>query len=226
MAGMNLQQGLQDLSIQFVPFMMAVVFHEFAHGYMANRYGDTTARDAGRLTLNPAPHVDVLGTLILPILMMVSGVSFLFGWARPVPINPSRFKNYRSGLFWVSFAGPGMNFLMALVSGAAFAAIRTWMPETFYLHEPLVSMAIASVTVNYALAIFNLIPLPPLDGSKMVQSFLSYDATRKYEAISQYSFFILMGLMWTGSLSVLGYPIVFLRNLTLYGMTLLFGSPL
>lgn len=223
---MNLQQGLQDLSIQFVPFMMAVVFHEFAHGYMANRYGDTTARDAGRLTLNPAPHVDVLGTLILPILMMVSGVSFLFGWARPVPINPSRFKNYRSGLFWVSFAGPGMNFLMALVSGAAFAAIRTWMPETFYLHEPLVSMAIASVTVNYALAIFNLIPLPPLDGSKMIQSFLSYDATRKYEAISQYSFFILMGLMWTGSLSVLGYPIVFLRNLTLYGMTLLFGSPL
>ena len=223
---MNLQQGLQDLSIQFVPFMMAVVFHEFAHGYMANRYGDTTARDAGRLTLNPAPHVDVLGTLILPILMMVSGVSFLFGWARPVPINPSRFKNYRSGLFWVSFAGPGMNFLMALISGAAFAAIRTWMPETFYLHEPLVSMAIASVTVNYALAIFNLIPLPPLDGSKMVQSFLSYDATRKYEAISQYSFFILMGLMWTGSLSVLGYPIVFLRNLTLYGMTLLFGSPL
>lgn len=226
MTGMNLQQGLQDLSIQFVPFMMAVVFHEFAHGYMANRYGDTTARDAGRLTLNPAPHVDVLGTLILPILMMVSGVSFLFGWARPVPINPSRFKNYRSGLFWVSFAGPGMNFLMALVSGAAFAAIRTWMPETFYLHEPLVSMAIASVTVNYALAIFNLIPLPPLDGSKMIQSFLSYDATRKYEAISQYSFFILMGLMWTGSLSVLGYPIVFLRNLTLYGMTLLFGSPL
>jgi Zn-dependent protease len=223
---MNLQQGLQDLSIQFVPFMMAVVFHEFAHGYMANRYGDTTARDAGRLTLNPAPHVDVLGTLILPILMMVSGVSFLFGWAKPVPINPSRFKNYRSGLFWVSFAGPGMNFLMALVSGAAFAAIRTWMPETFYLHEPLVSMAIASVTVNYALAIFNLIPLPPLDGSKMIQSFLSYDATRKYEAISQYSFFILMGLMWTGSLSVLGYPIVFLRNLTLYGMTLLFGSPL
>ncbi len=223
---MNLQQGLQDLSIQFVPFMMAVVFHEFAHGYMANRYGDTTARDAGRLTLNPAPHVDVLGTLILPILMMVSGVSFLFGWARPVPINPSRFKNYRAGLFWVSFAGPGMNFLMALVSGAAFAAIRTWMPETFYLHEPLVSMAIASVTVNYALAIFNLIPLPPLDGSKMIQSFLSYDATRKYEAISQYSFFILMGLMWTGSLSVLGYPIVFLRNLTLYGMTLLFGSPL
>ena len=223
---MNLQQGLQDLSIQFVPFMMAVVFHEFAHGYMANRYGDTTARDSGRLTLNPAPHVDVLGTLILPILMMVSGVSFLFGWARPVPINPSRFKNYRSGLFWVSFAGPGMNFLMALLSGAAFAAIRTWMPETFYLHEPLVGMAIASVTVNYALAIFNLIPLPPLDGSKMVQSFLSYDATRKYEAISQYSFFILMGLMWTGALSVLGYPIVFLRNLTLYGMTVLFGSPL
>jgi Zn-dependent protease len=87
-------------------------------------------------------------------------------------------------------------------------------------------MAIASVTVNYALAIFNLIPLPPLDGSKMVQSFLSYDATRKYEAVSQYSFFILMGLMWTGALSVLGYPIVFLRNLTLYGMTVLFGSPL
>ncbi len=222
---MDLQKGLQDLSIQFVPFMMAVVFHEFAHGFMAHRYGDDTAKEQGRLTLNPAPHIDILGTLVFPILMMVTGMHLLFGWARPVPINPNRFRKYRPGLFWVSFAGPGMNFLLALVSGAAFAAIQRWVPETFTLYEPLLAMTVASVTVNYALGIFNLIPLPPLDGSKMIQSFLSFNATRRYETLAQYSFFILLALMWTGALSVLGTPIVIARNLTLFGMSRLFGLP-
>jgi Zn-dependent protease len=222
---MDLQKGLQDLSIQFVPFMMAVVFHEFAHGLVAHRYGDDTAKEMGRLTLNPAPHIDVLGTLVFPILMMVTGMHLLFGWARPVPIDPTRFKKYRPALFWVSFAGPAMNFFLALLSGAAFAAIRAWVPEDFYLFEPLLAMAVASVTINYALGIFNLIPLPPLDGSKMIQSFLSLEATRKYEAIAQYSFFILLALMWTGALSVLSYPIVFARNLTLFGASRLFGLP-
>ena len=220
---MDFEQGLRNLSIQFVPFMMAVVFHEFAHGFVANRWGDPTAKDAGRLTLNPAPHVDPLGTLLFPVLMMVTGMNLLFGWARPVPIDPTRFKKYRLGLFWVSFAGPGMNFILALVSGAGFAAIQSWMPRDFYLYEPLLGMTIASVTVNYALGIFNLLPLPPLDGSKMIQSFLSLRATLKYEALAQYSFFILLALLWTGALSFLSWPIVMARNLTLFGMAQLFG---
>src|SRR3954470_13356393 len=105
----SITENIQSLSIQFVPFVMAVVFHEYAHGFIANRWGDNTAKAAGRLTLNPVPHIDVLGTLIFPIVNMLSGMSLLFGWARPVPINPSRFRKYRAGLFWVSIAGPGMN---------------------------------------------------------------------------------------------------------------------
>ena len=129
---------LSRLAIMFVPFMMAVVFHEFAHGYVANRWGDTTAKDQGRMTLNPLPHVDPVGTVFLPLLMMATGVPLLLGWAKPVPINPSRFHKYRPGLFWVSFAGPLMNFILAFVSAFAHFLVVYFMPSDFYLYEPLI----------------------------------------------------------------------------------------
>lgn len=219
---MDLEEGFRTLSIQFVPFVMAVVFHEYAHGWVANRWGDTTARDRGRITLNPIPHMDPIGTILFPVLMMVTGVHLLFGWAKPVPIDPSRFRKYRPGLFWVSIAGVGMNFILAVLSAAAFCAIRVFVPQDFFLAEPLMGMCLASVTVNYALAIFNLIPLPPLDGSKIIQSFLSLKATRRYESIARYSFFILLALIWTGATQILAYPILFFRDITLYGMATLF----
>ncbi len=218
-------ERIQLMAVQIVPFIMAVVFHEFAHGFVANRWGDSTARDAGRLTLNPIPHLDPIGTVLFPLINMLSGINLLFGWARPVPINPTRFTKYRPGLFWVSLAGPGMNFLLAVLSAAAYCTLVRWVPTTFYLFEPLVAMAYVSISLNYALGIFNLIPLPPLDGSKMIQSFLSYDATRKYEALSQYSFFILLGLLWAGAFNLLGYPIRFFSNTTVFGMAALFGIP-
>lgn len=218
-------ERIQMLAIQFVPFIMAVVFHEYAHGFVANRWGDSTAKAAGRLTLNPIPHLDPIGTILFPLINMLSGINLLFGWARPVPINPSRFKKYRPGLFWVSLAGPGMNVLLAFASAVFFCAIRLWVPEDFYLYEPLVAMAYVSVSLNYALGIFNLIPLPPLDGSKIVQAFLSYNATRKYEAIGQYSFFILMALLLTGAFSVLAYPIRLCTDLTLFLVASVFRLP-
>jgi Zn-dependent protease len=221
----SLSEGLQTLSIQFVPFVMAVVFHEFAHGFVAKRWGDPTAEDAGRLTLNPVPHMDPLGTLVFPILMMVSGAPVLFGWARPVPINPNRFRRYRPGLFWVSLAGPGMNFTLACVSAAAFCAIQTWMPETFYLYQPLMAMTVASVTLNYALGIFNLIPLPPLDGSKMVESILPLKTTQRLAPLARYSGLLLLGLLFTGALNVLRYPILYFSSITLNLMALAFGLP-
>ncbi len=214
---MTLEQGLQTLAVQFPPFMLAVVVHEFGHGFMANRWGDTTAKDEGRMTLNPVPHVDPIGTLLLPIVMMASGASFLFGWAKPVPIDPSRFRSYRPGLFWVSVAGVGMNFIFAVISALAFGAILAWMPKDFYLYEPLLTMTVASVTINYALGIFNLLPLPPLDGSKVIQSFLSPKATYRYEQMAKYSFFILIALLMTGALQFLSYPILILRDLTIGG---------
>lgn len=219
-------ERLQLLSIQLVPFIMAVVFHEYAHGFVANRWGDTTAKDAGRLTLNPVPHMDPIGTVLFPLINMLTGMNILFGWARPVPIDPRKFRKYRPGLFWVSLAGPGMNFILAILSAAIFCAIQVWVSPEFYLFEPLTRMAGVSVTLNYALGIFNLIPLPPLDGSKMIESFLSYNATRKYEQLARYSFFILMALLLTGAISVLRYPIMFCSNLTLFGMARLFNLPL
>jgi Zn-dependent protease len=222
---MDFSENLRHLSIQLVPFVMAVSFHEFAHGFVAHRWGDTTARDAGRLTLNPIPHLDPIGTVLFPIINMLSGMSLLFGWAKPVPIDPSLFRKYRPGLFWVSLAGPGMNFLLAFVSAAAFFALTLWMPKDFYLYEPLARMALTSVSLNYALGIFNLIPLPPLDGSKIVEAFLPYEAARKYESISQYSFFILMALLLTGFFTLLSGPIVACSRLTLWAVSHLFGAP-
>lgn len=216
-------ERIQALSIQLVPFIMAVVFHEFAHGYMAHRWGDPTAKDQGRLTLNPIPHMDPIGTLLFPVINMLTGMNLLFGWARPVPIDPRRFKKIRHGLFWVSLAGPGMNFFLAVLSAAAFCAIVLWVPHDFYLFEPLAIMSKVSVTLNFALGIFNLIPLPPLDGSKIIESFLPYRLAQKYETLAQYSFFILLALLMSGAFSVLDYPIRLSSGLTLYGMAKLFG---
>lgn len=111
-----MEDSLRRVAVMFVPFLMAIVFHEFAHGWAAAKWGDNTAKDAGRLTLNPMPHIDLVGTIVLPMMMMLMPGGLLFGWAKPVPINPSRFKDYRKGLFWVSFAGPLMNFALAIVS--------------------------------------------------------------------------------------------------------------
>ena len=163
MAVETLASGLQKLAVQFPPFIIAVIFHEYSHGFVARLWGDKTAEEAGRLTLNPVPHIDVLGTLIFPIINMVSSVPILIGWAKPVPIDPRRFRKYRPGLFWVSIAGPGSNVILAILSAATFCAITLWVPEDFYLREPLEAMAYISVTLNYALGIFNLIPLPPLE---------------------------------------------------------------
>jgi Zn-dependent protease len=223
--GESLAQNIQLLSVQFVPFVMAVVFHEYAHGFIASRWGDETAKERGRLTLNPLPHVDPLGTLVFPILMMLSGTHILFGWAKPVPIDPRRFRKFRPGLFWVSFAGPGMNFLLATLSAAAFCAIQRWMPQDFFFFEPLITMCYVSITLNYALGIFNLIPLPPLDGSKIIESVLPLELARKYESISRYGMLILMALLFTGALSVIGTPIRIASNLTLGLMARAFQLP-
>ena len=124
-------ERLQMLSIQLVPFVMAVSFHEYAHGFIANRWGDSTAKDAGRLTLNPIPHMDPIGTVLFPVINMLTGMNLLFGWAKPVPIDPRRFRKFRPGLFWVSLAGPGMNFLLAIVSAVVFCCLNLWMPQVF-----------------------------------------------------------------------------------------------
>jgi Zn-dependent protease len=223
MGSQSFAANVQLLSIQMVPFIMAVVFHEFAHGWVASKWGDTTARDAGRLTLNPIPHLDPIGTVLFPLINMLSGFNALIGWAKPVPIDPRRFRKYRPGLFWVSLAGPGMNVLLAILSAAVLLAMYRFVPHDFYLYDPLEKMAGVSIILNYWLAAFNLIPLPPLDGSKILEAFLSYNATKKFEVLSQYSFFILMGLLLSGALGFLSGPIMMARDATISLMAWVFG---
>ena len=218
-------ERLQLLTIQLPPFVMAVCFHEYAHGFIAQRWGDNTAKDAGRLTLNPIPHLDPIGTVLFPVINMLTGMNLLIGWARPVPIDPRQFKKFRPGLFCVALAGPGMNFLLAIVSAAAFCMLHLWMSPNVYLFDPLVKMCIASLQLNFALGIFNLVPLPPLDGSKILEAFLPYELARKYEKLGRYSFLIILGLLWLGAFTYLMYPISFCSGLTLYFMTQVFHVP-
>jgi Zn-dependent protease len=211
----GLQEGIQRLGFQFVPFLLAVVGHEFGHGLMAYYWGDSTAKNAGRLTLNPIPHIDPIGTLLFPILNMVSGINMLFGWAKPVPIDPRNFRKYRPGLFWVAIAGPMSNFIMAFGCALSLCSMLRFVQPDFMFFKEFSTMLEVGVYLNFGLGIFNLIPLPPLDGSKIVEAFLTYPQMQQYEKIGKYSFIILLALFFTGAIKYLSPPIIIMSNITL-----------
>jgi Zn-dependent protease len=219
----TLAERIQQMTIQIVPFFMAIVFHEFGHGFVAKMWGDRTATDAGRLTLNPLAHVDPIGTVAIPMINMVTGIPLLFGWAKPVPINPTRFRKYRPGLFWVSLAGPGTNVIVGFFSALMFGAFYKFVPSDFSLYEPLMKMLIAAIQINFALALFNLLPLPPLDGAKIVESFVGYEGGKILQQLERYSFFILIALLWSNALSFLNGPITLMTHFALGISQSLFG---
>lgn len=219
---------LQRIAIFMPPFLLALVVHEFAHAWMAQRFGDNTSEWSGRLTLNPAAHIDVFGTLVFPLLSLMMGAKVFFGWAKPVPINPNLFTNYRKGLFWVAFAGPLSNIVLGFLAAFALVAFYMYVPKSSGYFEAGLAMMQTLVLMNFSLAVFNLIPLPPLDGSNMVISFLNHSAMRKYLVLQQYSFFILIFLMFSGFFAVLRFPIFFLHDTSLSLAASVFGfaSPL
>lgn len=219
----DLAERVQQMTIQIVPFFMAIVFHEFGHGLVAKIWGDNTATDAGRLTLNPIVHIDPIGTLAIPMLNMITGIPLLFGWAKPVPINPSRFKHYRQGLFWVSIAGPGINVIVGFISALLFGVFYKYVTPEFSLYEPLLKMMIAAININFALALFNLLPIPPLDGAKVLESFLDYNGTQMLKQVERYSFFILIALLWSNALSFLNGPISYMTHAALGITQAIFG---
>ncbi len=214
---------IQRVSMFFPPFLLALVFHEYSHAWMAQRYGDETASWQGRLTLNPAVHVDIVGTIVFPLLGIIFPGGLLFGWARPVPIDARNFKHYRRGLFWVAAAGPLSNILLGFLAAFVYAAFHRYVPADFSFYAPLDGMLQFLVLINFALAVFNLIPIPPLDGSNIVLSTLSYENTRKFLMIQQYSFFILILLMFSGAFRILQMPIYFLTHLSLGVAGAVFG---
>lgn len=211
---------LREAVITIPAIMVAVILHEYAHGWMAYRMGDPTAKEAGRLTLNPIPHIDPFGTLILPAMFILIGSPILFGWAKPVPINPLRFRDLKMGTFFVSIAGIGMNLILALIFGFLYRLIDAGYLD-FLGQKTILPLAIffaKSVLINVILAVFNAIPIPPLDGSRALMSFFSIKYWETFYRFEMYGFLILTLLLFTGVLGRIMYPpILFLYNLFMGG---------
>ncbi|MFY7930272.1 MAG: site-2 protease family protein [Oligoflexus sp.] len=182
-----------------IALIISLTFHEAAHALVARLHGDRTAQYEGRLTLNPVPHIDPVGTLIFPMVGAMLG-GFIFGWAKPVPVDSRHFKNQKRGNILVAFAGPAANLLLSIVSLAIFYAIGPVEEGSIWV--AFSRLAQAMITLNAILAIFNLIPLYPLDGGAIIYELLSYDLRRKYEEyVIPYGGFVLLALMLLGGLA-------------------------
>jgi Zn-dependent protease len=208
-------------------FLLAIVVHEWAHAQMASWFGDQTAKNAGRLTLNPAAHYDPWGTIFFPLLGAITGFAII-GWARPVPVDARQFKKYNTGLFWVSFAGPLSNIILGTISAILYAFVATKVSSDFEYYGIFLGMLSFSIYINFILAFFNLIPLPPLDGSKMVSAFLKGPALYKYEGLIRYAPMIFLGVMILGimgipTLSYLLLPARIIGNYLTYTFLMMFG---
>jgi Zn-dependent protease len=207
----SLSQILETLSYKGLPLLFAMVLHEYAHGWMAEKRGDPTAKLQGRLTINPLAHVDPLGTVILPLICLMIPGGFLFGWAKPVPVDPRNMYKPRQDMTLVAAAGPGMNLLLAGASGIVVALLVTlapivsaWQPTwsdtspgllTEMFLKPAAQMARNAIIINVFLALFNLLPIPPLDGGRILTCLLPAKPAMTLARLEPYGMFILMGLI-------------------------------
>ena len=198
-----------DIALSLIAIFTAIVLHEVAHGYMALRLGDPTARDLGRLTLNPLAHIDPIGTILVPLLLAILRAP-LFGWAKPVPINPRNFRNPFRGMLFVALAGPGTNIALALATSVVGRLLLLMVPQVSYGAAPSFGMNLLSalftllgyfVIFNLFLAALNLIPIPPLDGSRVLTYFLPTEGRRIMLSLERYGFFIFAGLLYLGVLN-------------------------
>lgn len=197
------------IAIYALPVIFAITVHEAAHGYAARHFGDMTAHQAGRISLNPLRHIDPIGTVLVPILTLLAG-GILFGWAKPVPVNFGRLRHPKRDMLWVAAAGPGSNLVMAILWALAYK-LSGGLGD-FAL--PLSLMAQAGVTINVVLMVLNLLPLPPLDGGRIAVSLLPHPLAWKFARIEPYGFVILLVLMFTGFLGrIMGPPIDAVINL-------------
>jgi Zn-dependent protease len=201
---MNIQEIVFSIAQALPGFLLAVVTHEAAHAWMALRFGDRTAQMAGRLSLNPAVHYDLWGTVLFPLFAAVSGFAVI-GWAKPVPVDIRNFREMKRGIFWVSFAGPLSNFILGTLSALLVAVVATKVSTDFAYYSIVLGMLKYSVFINFILGGFNLIPLPPLDGSRMLSVFLKGETLRKYESIAAYTPMIFLGAL---ALSFMGIPTI------------------
>jgi Zn-dependent protease len=198
---------VQRIVVWILPVVFAITVHEVAHGWVAKKYGDNTASSLGRLTLNPIKHIDLLGTIILPGLLLVTGTGFIFGWAKPVPVDPRNFKKPLQDMAIVALAGPVSNLLMALGWALIARLGVTIGAGTEAISLPLIYMGVAGISINLVLALINLLPIPPLDGSRILAGMLPGYWAWQYNRLERYGFIILLVLLYTNLLgAILAYP--------------------
>ena len=190
----------QTLLIYIIPLLFAITLHEAAHGWVASKLGDHTARMMGRVTLDPTKHIDPIGTIAIPLVLLLSSSGFIFGWAKPVPINFNALLNGKNGMIWVALAGPGANIVMA-VCWLFLMIIAINMNIAV-----LIEMGRIGILVNCVLAVFNLLPIPPLDGSRVISALLPSRLAYQYNQLEQYGLYILLGLMFLGGFNYLVMP--------------------
>jgi len=203
---------IQRVVVWVLPVVFAITVHEVAHGWVAKKYGDNTASFLGRLTLNPVKHIDILGTIIIPGLLLLSFTGFIFGWAKPVPVDPRNFKNPKTDMAIVALAGPVANFLMA-IAWALIARLGVII-DLDIITLPMIYMGIAGISINLVLGLINLIPIPPLDGSRIVTGLLPNKLAYQYNRFERFGFIFLLILLWSGGLGyLLGYPMFVVQKL-------------
>lgn len=205
-----MEETIRQIAIWALPVLFAVVLHEVAHGWVANRLGDPTAARLGRLTLNPISHVDIYGTILIPLFLVAVGAPFIFGYAKPVPVNFYNLGNPKRDMIWVAAAGPVTNIILAVASVYLFKAVyglENLLPEI--LQSPLAMMAESSVRMNVMLAAFNLLPLPPLDGGRVLVGMAPQPLSSIVARIEPFGFIIVLALLMTHTLDFFLEPFVY-----------------
>ena len=202
---------IQMIALYAIPIVFAITFHEAAHGYVAKYFGDNTAEREGRISMNPLRHIDPIGTVALPLAILVigklTGVSApMFGWAKPVPVNFNNLRNPKKDMLWVAAAGPAANLLMGM-GWAAVIVFAQHIPAN-YFSLPMIRMAISGIEFNVVLGVLNLFPLPPLDGGRIAVSLLPMPLARRFALLERYGMVILMFLIFTGLLGAIMMPFV------------------
>jgi Zn-dependent protease len=203
----DLNKAVYEMAIYSLPILFALTMREVAHGRMADKLGDNSARAAGRLSLNPISHIDPVGTLLVPLMMIALSSGILFGWAKPVPVNPSHLNNPRRDVAYVALAGLLANLVMAIMWIIILRIIQGIITDPAVL-KGFTSMALVGIQFNLFIMIINLLPLPPFDGGRILSSFLPPKAADQLAKIEPYSFFILLGLIFLGGFEFFFLPLL------------------
>lgn len=208
------QSLITNILMWIVPLSLAIILHEVAHGWVAYKLGDSTAKDLGRLSLNPIGHIDPIGTVVVPGMLMVSGAPFLFGWAKPVPVMFHKLRNPRRDMILVALAGPGANLLMVFAWALIAKLVLAFMAYDSTSFQFMLGVVQKGIIINLVLMVFNLLPMLPLDGGRVVHGLLPRELGDKFAVTEQWGMFIVVALLATGILSkIIGPPLNYLSQL-------------